>query len=164
MAQLPRKTTHSPATHTRSSLTTMHGRTWSSWRIGSGGKTQPRHTTECSVAQRFDGDGAVFAYARIWDKNCVGCKRYGRGLARSVDGGETFDTATLRGLPDTTRMWKAPCCRLLTSSEWYSQHLLLRECSEAYQTESKQPHNVALMRTRCPRRMGRPACARGPGA
>ena len=76
-----------------------HGRTW---RIGSGGKIQPRHTTECSVAQRFDGDGAVFAYARIWDKTCVGCKGYGRGLARSVDGGETFDTATLRGLPDTT--------------------------------------------------------------
>lgn len=28
--------------------------------------------------------------------------RYGRGIARSNDGGLTFDTATLRGLPDTT--------------------------------------------------------------
>ena len=71
-----------------------------SWRIGSG-KIQPRHTTECSVAQRYDGDGAVFVYARIWDKNCIGCSAYGRGIAVSLDGGETFDNATLRGLPDS---------------------------------------------------------------
>jgi sialidase-1 len=70
------------------------------WRIG--GQIQPRHTTECSVAQSFDGDGAVYIYARIWQKNCPGCAGYGRGIAKSVDGGETFDSALLRGLPDKT--------------------------------------------------------------
>jgi len=75
-----------------------HGATW---RIGSA-KIQPRHTTECSVAQRFAGDGAVYIYARIWDKSCVGCQGYGRGIAESLDGGITWDNATLRGLPDST--------------------------------------------------------------
>ena len=56
-----------------STISDDHGQTW---RICSGGKIQPRHTTECSVAQRFDGDGAVVAYARTWDKNCIGCKGY----------------------------------------------------------------------------------------
>lgn len=72
-----------------------------SWRIGSD-KIQPRHTTECSVAQRFDGNGAVYVYTRIWSKTCSGCKGYGRGIAESLDGGVTWDTATLRGLPDAT--------------------------------------------------------------
>eukprot|EP00038_Savillea_parva_P024237 m.43432 g.43432 ORF g.43432 m.43432 type:complete len:1080 (-) comp6406_c0_seq1:140-3379(-) len=76
-----------------------HGATW---RIGSGGQIQPRHTTECSVVQAFTGQGEVYIYSRIWDKTCRGCLGYGRGIAMSVDGGETFDNATLRGLPDTT--------------------------------------------------------------
>ena len=45
-----------------------HGATW---RVGSE-KIQPRHSTECSVAQSFDGDGDVYIYTRIWEKNCVG--------------------------------------------------------------------------------------------
>ncbi len=52
----------------------------STWRIGSD-KIQPRHTTECSVAQSFDGTGDVFIYTRIWAKNAG----YGRGIARSTD-------------------------------------------------------------------------------
>lgn len=75
-----------------------HGATW---RIGSD-KIQPRHSTECSVAQRFDGAGEVFIYTRIWSKTCSGCSGYGRGITKSTDGGETWDNATLRGLPDTT--------------------------------------------------------------
>jgi hypothetical protein len=47
-----------------------HGATW---RIGSA-QVQPRHSTECSVSQSFDGPGDVFIYTRIWDKNCKGCQ------------------------------------------------------------------------------------------
>ena len=36
------------------------------------------------------------------DVRMKGCSGYGRGIAKSTDGGETWDTATLRGLPDTT--------------------------------------------------------------
>eukprot|EP01043_Picozoa_sp_COSAG02_P019155 COSAG02_NODE_914_length_15990_cov_9.617897_16_plen_486_part_00 len=76
-----------------------HGATW---HIASD-KIQPRHTTECSVAQRHDGAGEAFIYTRIWDRTCKGCKlpSIGRGIARSTDGGSTWDEATLRGLPDT---------------------------------------------------------------
>ena len=76
-----------------------HGATW---RIASD-KIQPRHTTECSVAQRRDGAGEAFIYSRIWDRTCKGCKlpSIGRGIARSTDGGSSWDEATLRGLPDT---------------------------------------------------------------
>lgn len=58
-----------------------HGATW---RIGSE-KIQPRHSTECSVSQSFDGSGDVFIYTRIWSKSCPGCEGYGRGIARSTD-------------------------------------------------------------------------------
>ena len=101
-----------------------HGATW---RIGSE-KIQPRHSTECSVSQSFDGSGDVFIYTRIWSKSCPGCEGYGRGIARSTDvslatprahrrtgslerfgsvgqGGVSWDNATLRGLPDV-----APDC------------------------------------------------------
>ena len=72
-----------------------HGETWHmSDRIG------PLHTSECSVAQRLDGDGAAFIYARIWDKRCPGCLGYGRGIAESSDGGASWSNATLRGLAD----------------------------------------------------------------
>ena len=27
---------------------------------------QPFHTTECSISQSFDGDGALYMYTRIW--------------------------------------------------------------------------------------------------
>jgi len=74
-----------------------HGLTW---KLGS--KIEPRHTTECAVAQRFDGDGSVWIYSRIWDKNCAGCEGYGRGIAESKDGGDTWSKAMLRGLTDTT--------------------------------------------------------------
>jgi hypothetical protein len=39
-----------------------HGK---SWRIGSK-QVQPYHTTECSVAQSFDGGGDLYMYTRIW--------------------------------------------------------------------------------------------------
>lgn len=75
-----------------------HGK---SWRIGSK-QVQPYHTTECSVAQSFDGGGDLYMYTRIWG-HLPGEAR--RGIARSTDGGETWDNATLRGLGDT-----APDC------------------------------------------------------
>ena len=75
-----------------------HGKTWT---IGSG-PIQPYHTTECSVAQSFDGDGALFLYTRIWDHQPGEARR---GIAKSTDGGDTWDNATLRGLGDT-----APDC------------------------------------------------------
>jgi hypothetical protein len=69
-----------------------------SWRMSA--PIGPRHTSECSVAQRRDGDGAAFIYARIWNASCDGCLGYGRGIAESRDGGDTWGLATLHGLPD----------------------------------------------------------------
>ena len=79
-------------------LSDDHGATW---RIGSK-QIAPYHTTECSVAQSFDGEGALFMYTRIWAHR-PGEPR--RGIAKSLTGGETWDSATLRGLGDT-----APDC------------------------------------------------------
>ena len=73
-----------------------HGDTWHmSAPIG------PMHTTECSVAQSFDGSGNVYLYTRIWDAG-----RPTRGIALSTDGGSTWTNAShLYGLPDS-----APDC------------------------------------------------------
>ena len=65
-------------------------------------QVQPYHTTECSISQSFDGDGALYLYTRIWAHK-PGEPR--RGIAKSTDGGETWDSAGLRGLGDT-----APDC------------------------------------------------------
>ena len=75
-----------------------HGATW---RIGSK-QVQPYHTTECSVAQSYHGRGELYMYTRIWAHKAGEARR---GIAKSTDGGETWDTATLRGLGDT-----APDC------------------------------------------------------
>ena len=72
-----------------------------SWRIGSE-QVQPYHTTECSVAQSYEGEGALYMYTRIWAHK-KGEPR--RGIAKSLDGGETWDAAALRGLGNT-----APDC------------------------------------------------------
>ena len=70
------------------------------WRISQ--QVQPYHTTECSVAQSYDYEGALYLYTRIWAHKPDEPRR---GIAKSLDGGETWDTATLRGLGDT-----APDC------------------------------------------------------
>ena len=88
----------SASRHSFAMLSDDHGATW---RIGSK-QIAPYHTTECSVAQSFDGEGALFMYTRIWAHH-PGEPR--RGIAKSLDGGETWDSATLRGLGDT-----APDC------------------------------------------------------
>ena len=55
-----------------------HGATW---RIGSA-QVQPYHTTECSISQSYDGDGALYLYTRIWAHR-KGEPR--RGIAKSTD-------------------------------------------------------------------------------
>lgn len=75
-----------------------HGATW---RIGSV-QVQPYHTTECSFAQRYQGDGELYMYTRIWAHKQGEAKR---GIAKSTDAGETWDAASLRGIGDT-----APDC------------------------------------------------------
>ena len=91
------RTGYTASRHSFTIISDDHG---VSWRIGS--KVQPYHTTECSVAQSYEGTGDLYLYTRIWGHQ-PGEPR--RGIAKSTDGGETFGNATLRGLGDT-----APDC------------------------------------------------------
>ena len=90
--------THRNARYSFTIISDDHGATW---RIGSK-QVQPYHTTECSVAQNYHGDGALYMYTRIWAHKPGEPKR---GIAKSTDAGETWDEATLHGLGDT-----APDC------------------------------------------------------
>jgi sialidase-1 len=93
--------THSGDIGSRYSFSIISDDHGSTWRIGSP-PVQPFHTTECSISQSFDGDGALYMYTRIWAHK-PGEPR--RGIAKSTDGGLSWSNATLRGLGDT-----APDC------------------------------------------------------
>ena len=64
-----------------SSLSYLFGSHGATWRIGSA-QVQPYHTTECSISQSYDGDGALYLYTRIWAHK-PGEPR--RGIAKSTD-------------------------------------------------------------------------------
>ncbi len=54
-----------------------HGATWRT-----SDKIQPYHTTECSISQSYDSDGALYLYTRIWSHKQGEARR---GLAKSTD-------------------------------------------------------------------------------
>jgi hypothetical protein len=129
-----------------------HGESWHM-----SGPIGPRHTSECSVAQRHDGDGAAFIYARIWNASCDGCDGYGRGLAQSRDGGDTWGVATLHGLPDDAPDVEGSFASAAVEREDGRRETCFfasapRPCNTTYDPSRPNPRHNVSVRYSCGRR------------